>query len=169
MKTPAFKISMYSPQLSTETFKADCPGEAAVPVVFRRVAFWYFTYDPSLLVAATFCSPAIELWTVNVTVDIATSNVTSVMPLSQLVDYNAAAGGVSSITGPPNNGKAFNGIEFDFDFLLNNEFVMAKENATRLQLPAAVMQAVETTQVYTREEFNSFTNQVYVCISPSSL
>jgi hypothetical protein len=124
---------------------------------FRRVVFWYFTYEPVVLAAATFCSPAIEMWDVRVTIDLASENITSITALETVNN-------VISITQPPMNGRAYNGIAFTLSAAQQDEFILARLNATRLQLPAAVVQAAESSQTFTQDRFTQLTSQVYVRI-----
>ena len=84
------------------------------------------------MASATFCYPSISIWEVNAGVDIRTRNVTKVSDIRPFSQY-------SNVTGPPLDGSAYNGIKFD---LTNpDQFVLGRQNATQLQLPAAIYQA----------------------------
>jgi hypothetical protein len=83
-----------------------------------------------------FCYPAITLLDVNVNVDLASGNITAV---TELQPFSSSSNFSGNVTGPPLNGRAYNGIAFN---LTNpDQFVLERQNATRLQLPAAVYQA----------------------------
>jgi hypothetical protein len=66
---------------------------------------------------------------------------------------------VASITGPPQNGRAYNGIQFDD--LSQDYFSLQRQNATRVQLPAAVLQIAETDNNFTKDHLTNLTNVVY--------
>ncbi|KDQ58771.1 hypothetical protein JAAARDRAFT_34626 [Jaapia argillacea MUCL 33604] len=118
-----------------------CSGSnSSTPDYFSPVVFWFFTYEPTVASSATFCSPTISLWDVSVTVDLDTSNLTSVTPTAQFNSQTSNFAGASgNVTGAPLFGKAYNGIRFNLSDL--DPFVFARENATQLALPAAVFQA----------------------------
>ncbi|KAF4616356.1 hypothetical protein D9613_008619 [Agrocybe pediades] len=138
--------------------------ETGSPPQFSPVVFWFFSYVPSPMASATFCNASISLWEVNAGVDIATGNVTSITeirPFSQSSSFSSFA---ANVTGPPLNGHAYNGIRFS---LTNpDQFVLGRQNATQLQLPAAIYQAaVNTPEGYqgsfANNAFSTLSNQVY--------
>jgi hypothetical protein len=137
-----------------EAFLAECDTDTSVPVEFRQVVFWFYTSTPRPLVSAVFCKPSIELWNVTAVFNLATNppHITSITPLQRITT-------VASITGPPQNGRAYNGIEFDD--LSQDYFSLQRQNATRVQLPAAVLQIAESTGEFTRDRFTNLTNVVY--------
>ena len=142
------------------------------PPQFGPVLFWFFTYQPSAAAAATFCFPTISLWDVTAKVDIATGNLTNVIVQRQFdASYSPYASTAGNITGPPLNGRAYNGIEFQL--LDNNPFVLARRDAIHLQLPAAVVQLAQADPgglpaVFSSGKFTSLTAQVYVSVGPLS-
>ncbi|KAF8962330.1 hypothetical protein BDZ97DRAFT_1122718 [Flammula alnicola] len=130
------------------------------PPQFSPVVFWFFSYVPSAMASATFCSPSLSLWDVNVGVDVSTGNVTQVSeirPFTQSSNFSAFSG---NVTGAPLNGRAYNGIMFN---LTNpDQFVLARQNATQLQLPASIYQAaLKSPQGY----FGSFDNNAFTTLS----
>lgn len=133
------------------------------PASLGPVVFWFFTYDPVAAASATFCFPSISLWDVAVTVDIASGNLSQV---TQLAPFNQP----NNITGAPLNGGVYNGI--NFDFLVNpDRFVLARANATQLQMPAAVFQsAVQSAQglvgSFEANRFVGLSSSVYVRFFP---
>ncbi|KAK0211432.1 hypothetical protein IW262DRAFT_1467913 [Armillaria fumosa] len=121
-------------------FGTDIPVcDSGVPPQFSPVLFWFFTYEPSAAASATLCFPTITLWDVNVNLDLASGNITRVTesrPFTASSNFSSLS---ANVTGPPLNGRAYNGIEFN---LTNpDRFVIARRNATQLQMPAAVFQA----------------------------
>jgi hypothetical protein len=132
-------------------------------VWFRRVVFWFFTYEPTVLASATFCSPTISAWNVSLTIDLASSNITNIIGLAQI---NVTKSG----TGLPDNGHAYNGLSFDPSSTQFDRFTLARQEATRLQLPAAVLQVADSAGTYTEDKFAELTGKVYVCaIHPDAL
>ncbi|KAG6809944.1 hypothetical protein H0H92_013993 [Tricholoma furcatifolium] len=132
---------------------------------FSPVVFWFFTYNPTPSASATLCSPSISLWDVNVSVDLATMNLTEVTelgPFSSSSNFSSLSG---NVTGAPLFGNAYNGIAFN---LTNpDDFVLARENATKLQLPAAVFQAAVQSSAglagsFEENSFVELSSQVYV-------
>ena len=93
------------------TSTPDC-NNATLPQ-FLPVVFWFFTYTPTAKSSATMCSPTIALVDAEVTVDIASRNVTNV---HELRPFNAATSQFGSLsgnlTGAPLEGHAYNGINF---------------------------------------------------------
>jgi hypothetical protein len=137
-----------------------CDGEAQLSVSFQQVSFWYYTSQPTKVVTAIFCAPALELWNVTATVDIATGAVRSLVPLQQVSN-------VPSLTGSPTNGHAYNGVEWDANFP-QDFFSLQRQNATRLQLPAAVLQMAATTGNFSQQAFANLTTSVYVGFSSAA-
>jgi hypothetical protein len=138
------------------------------PQWFQPIVLWFFTYDTSPPQgSATYCAPAISLWKVAVTVDISTGNLTSVQEIAPLTansppPFSSQSG---NITGDPLNGRAYNGIQFDLTGA--DQFVIARQNATQLQLPSSILQKALTSPggIAGAFETNSFTGmaiQVYV-------
>ncbi|TFK47572.1 hypothetical protein OE88DRAFT_1665776 [Heliocybe sulcata] len=142
---------------------APCPDTGdGTPDYLRRVLFWYFTYQPANA-SITFCQPTVSLWNVNVNVDLASGNLTSVTTLSPFHvnqgNFSAFAG---NITGSPLNGKAYNGIAYNLTG--PDPFTVARVNATQLTLPAAVFQSADQTGlegVFQSNGFVGLTNTVY--------
>ncbi|KAJ7598615.1 hypothetical protein C8J56DRAFT_914511 [Mycena floridula] len=111
----------------------------AFPPQFAPVVFWFFTYQPSAMSSATFCYPTFTLWDVHVNLDLASGNITNVQELRTFTSASNFSESSANVTGPPLNGNAYNGIRFN---LINPDiFVLARQNATQLQMPAAVYQA----------------------------
>ena len=80
---------------------------------FLPVVFWFFTYEPAAESSATMCSPTITLVDAEVTVDIASQNVTGVHELGPFNATTSKFGSLSgNLTGAPLNGHAYNGINF---------------------------------------------------------
>jgi hypothetical protein len=127
---------------SSSTAQGDgCAVFGAQHAEQRPVVLWFFTYRTKPATGAlAFCTPEIQLWNVDATVDLNTGNVTNITPTSKLDP--AAANNVTAL-----NGLAYNGVAWSSDnssLALNtsvDQFVTARQNATRLQLPAAVFQA----------------------------
>lgn len=106
------------------------------------------------------------------TVDIATGNLTSVQEISQLNSNSTSplASLSGNITGAPLNGRAYNGIQFNLTGA--DQFVIARQNATDLQLPSSILQAAATapgglTTAFATNSFTGMAVQVYVghCIT----
>ena len=121
----------------------DC-NNTGIPAYFRPVVLWFFTYDTTPPQgSATLCSPTISLWDVIATVDINTGNLTSVQEIQPFNSSTSPFALLSeNVTGTPLNGRAFNGIIFNLTDA--DEFVIARSNATKLQLPASIFQAAAT-------------------------
>jgi len=120
------------------TSTPDCSNATAPQ--FLPVVFWFFTYNPSAKASATMCSPTIALVDAQVTVDIASQNVTHVHELGPFNAATSKFGSLSAnLTGPPLNGHAYNGI--NFTLASPDAFIEARMNATQLVMPAAVFQA----------------------------
>jgi hypothetical protein len=138
--------------VNSETFEANCTSDAGLPLEFQRVVFWYYAGVPQPLVTSVFCYPAVELWNVNVSVDAASGNVTSVTPLQQITNFNT--------TGFPPAGRAYNGLDLN-NYTLD-VFGQQRQTATQLQLPAAVLNIAEATNSFTEDSVTQLTNTVYV-------
>lgn len=110
-------------------------------VEFMPVIFWFFTYEPTAMASVTMCAPSIALHNVAVTVDLSTSNLTSVQTLGDVVpgqgNFTQHAG---NLTGAPLNGQAYNGLNWTQSQLVADPFVNMRAQAIQLQLPAAVFQ-----------------------------
>jgi hypothetical protein len=123
----------------------------------------YETQPPQA--SATFCTPSLELWDVTATVDISTGNLTAVQelqPFSSASNFSSLAG---NVTGPPLNGRAYNGIQFNLTD--PDEFVTRRLEALQLQLPAAIFQAgVQSSEgllgSFDENKFVNLATQVYV-------
>ncbi|KAF8880015.1 hypothetical protein BD779DRAFT_1550009 [Infundibulicybe gibba] len=132
------------------------------PPQFSPVVFWFFTYKPTALSSATICFPSFTLWDVNVNVDLASGNLTKVtelQPFSQSSNFSSFS---ANVTGPPLNGQAYNGIQFN---LTNpDRFVLARQDAVQLQLPAAVYQSAlngDIVGAFNSDLFVQLANSVY--------
>ncbi|KAJ6629223.1 hypothetical protein B0H10DRAFT_1988625 [Mycena sp. CBHHK59/15] len=151
---------------ATTLFGSDTPNCGdTTPPQFLPVVFWFFTYVPSAKSSATICYPAISLWDVHVSLDLASGNLTQVTelaPFSSASNFSSLSG---NVTGAPLNGRAYNGIAFSLDN--PDKFVIARANATQLTMPAAVYQAaVQSPQGLTgsfdADLFVNWSNQVYI-------
>jgi hypothetical protein len=120
---------------------------------FSPVAFWFFQYDPTVLASASVCFPSFALFDVEVSYDVASqslNNVTELGPFTSSSNFSSAAG---NITGPPLNGTAYNGIEFN---LSNPDpFILARQAAIQLQMPAAILQKAQTSSAGLNASFTS--------------
>jgi len=112
------------------------------------------------MASATFCYPSISLWEVSAGVDIGTGNVTSVTEIRHFTQSSNFSSFSANVTGPPLNGRAYNGIRFN---LTNpDQFVLGRQNATQLQLPAGIYQAaINTPEGYQ----GSFSNNAFAALS----
>ncbi|KAF8198632.1 hypothetical protein BJ912DRAFT_31550 [Pholiota molesta] len=121
-------------------FDVDTPTCSNVtPAEFSPVVFWFFSYVPTAIASTTFCYPSFSLWEVTAGVDIRTGNITSITELRPFTASSNFSSTSANVTGNPLDGRAYNGIAFD---LTNpDQFVLARQNATNLQLPASVYQA----------------------------
>ncbi|KAJ3756437.1 hypothetical protein EV360DRAFT_47926 [Lentinula raphanica] len=131
---------------------------------FSPVAFWFFSYSPSAEASATVCFPTFQLFNVEISYDLAAQNVTQVTelgPFSSSSNFSSTAG---NITGSPLNGRAYNGIEFN---LTNpDQFVLARQAAIQLQMPAAVLQKAQQSSAglqgsFTSNSFVQYSTAVY--------
>lgn len=69
------------------------------------------------------------------------------------------------MTGPPLNGRAYNGVAFNVTNI--DVFTLARQNATQLILPASVLQSAETSpgglgSIFAQSRFSDLSTQVYV-------
>jgi len=120
----------------------DCDG-TGTPEYFRPVVLWFFTYDTTPPQgSATFCTPNISFWDVTATVDITTGNLISVEEIGPFNSNSPFSSISGNVTGPPMNGQAFNGIRFNLS--ITDQFVIARSNATDLELPGSIFQAAST-------------------------
>ncbi|KAF8986696.1 hypothetical protein BDQ17DRAFT_1436120 [Cyathus striatus] len=129
---------------STVLFGTDTPTcDPQVDPIFSPVVFWIFAYDP-VRANATFCFPSFSLW-----------------DLSSASNFSEYA---NTLTGPPLNGQALNGIKFN---LTNpDQFALARQNATQLQMPAAIYQAGlapdgNISAVFEKDNFTALANATY--------
>jgi len=143
----------------------DC-NDTGTPAYFRPIVLWFFTYDTTPPQgSATFCAPSISLWDVSVTVDITTGNLISVQEIGLFNSSTSPFASLSgNVTGAPLNGRAFNGIKFNLTDA--DEFVIARSNATDLQLPASIFQAATTapgglTAAFQTNSFVGMATKVY--------
>ena len=148
----------------------NCTAFDTTNATFSPVIFWFFTYSPTPMASVTMCAPTITLLNVEASVDLASSNLTNVRPLSNLTagqgSFTQYAG---NITGAPLNGRAYNGL--NWTDLVSDPFVTARAEAIQLQLPAAVFQnAVQSaeglTAAFQNNTFASLSANVYVSFSP---
>jgi len=154
---------------ATTLFGSSVPScgsaDATTPIQFRPVIFWFFTYQPSAAGSATFCWPTISLWDVAVEVDLATGNLTKVTPIQPFSQsYSNFSSLSANVTGEPLNGRAYNGIEFGIAD--PNRFILARRNATQLQMPAAVFQSAQNSPegviaVFATNRFTQLATEVY--------
>jgi len=140
----------------------DCNN--STPPQFLPVVFWFFSYQPTPQASATFCTPTISLWEAAVTLDLGSGNVTNVHELRPFTSSSPFSSLSGNLTGPPLNGRAYNGINFTLDN--PDEFVIARMNATQLTMPAAVFQAAVQSQQglegsFEADLFVNLSNQVY--------
>ncbi|KAH0581767.1 hypothetical protein J132_10903 [Termitomyces sp. J132] len=135
-------ISWVVEKTTENLFGVDLPQCNSGPISqFSPVIFWFFTYETTPPKAsATFCFPTISLFDVNVSVELANGNlsqVTELRPFSSSSNFSSFS---ANVTGSPLFGRAYNGIQFNFTSS-PDMFALERQNATRLQLPAAVFQA----------------------------
>jgi hypothetical protein len=100
-------------------------------------------------------------------VDIRTGNITSITELRPFTASSNFSSTSANVTGNPLNGRAYNGIAFD---LTNpDQFVLARQNATNLQLPASVYQAALKTPTgffgsFQNATLSTLADEVYVSL-----
>lgn len=145
----------------------DCDNTGS-PTWFLPVILWFFTYDTDPPQgSATYCAPTISLWNVEVQVDIASMNLTSVQeigPLNSTSPFSSLSG---NLTGSPLDGRAYNGVAFNMTDV--DQFVTQRADAIALQLPSSVLQnaAMSLGGLSAAFSFNSFVapaTQVYVSL-----
>jgi hypothetical protein len=151
------------------------PDGVARDPTFSSVFFYFFLYDnqtsmPSM--ASVFvCTPTIKLLNVEVSIDLASSNLTNVRPLSNLTagqgPFTQYAG---NITGDPLYGRAYNGFNWT-NIVQTDPGVGGRAYAIQVQIPSAVYQYVEgsaegSTNAFSNNTFHSLTETVYVSFSP---
>ncbi|KAF8882189.1 hypothetical protein CPB84DRAFT_224862 [Gymnopilus junonius] len=134
--------------------------QSSSPPQFSSVVFWFFSYIPTAQASATFCDPSMSLWEVNAAVDIRTGNITAVSEIRPFSSSSNFSSFSANVTGPPLNGRAYNGIQFN---LTNpDQFVLGRQNATQLQLPASIYQAaIKTPQGF----IGSFQNNTLTALA----
>ncbi|KAI0305146.1 hypothetical protein B0F90DRAFT_1701694 [Multifurca ochricompacta] len=144
---------------------SNCTVFNTTDVSFAPVIFWFFTYSPTAMASVTMCVPEITLLNVEATVDLASSNLTHVRPLSNLtVGQGVSTEYAGNVTGAPLYGRAYNGL--NWTNLVSDPFVNARAGAIQLQLPAAVFQhAVQSaeglTEAFVNNTFASLSATVY--------
>ncbi|KAH9990969.1 hypothetical protein BJV74DRAFT_836704 [Russula compacta] len=139
----------------------NCTAFDTTNATFAPVIFWFFTYSPTPMASVTMCAPTIALLNVEASVDLASSNLTNVRPLSNLTaEQGAFTQYAGNITGAPLYGKAYNGL--NWTDLVSDPFVTARAEAVQLQLPAAVFQnAVQSAEGLTA----AFQNNTFASLS----
>jgi hypothetical protein len=100
-----------------------------------------------------------------VTLDLATGNITSVIPVRNFTSNSNYSPTAANVTGPPLNGRAFNGVSFNTSN--SDVFTLARQSATQLILPASVLQSAETSpgglgSIFAQSRFSDLSTQVYV-------
>jgi hypothetical protein len=150
---------------STSASTSSGPGCAAFGALRpenRPIVLWFFTYQTKPATSAlVFCSPQIEFWSVNATLDLTTRNVLNVAQVTRL-------GGTDGIVGNPQlPTQAYNGATFASNLSAVDQFVLARQNATILQLPAAVFQAAVSSpaglvQSFQNNTMVNYATSVYV-------
>jgi hypothetical protein len=140
--TFSYSVNKTTAHLFGTDVMPDCDG-TGTPEYFRPVVLWFFTYDTTPPQgSATFCTPNISLWDVTATVDITTGNLISVEEIGPFNSNSPFSSISGNVTGPPMNGQAFNGIRFNLS--ITDQFVIARSNATDLELPGSIFQAAST-------------------------
>lgn len=113
------------------------------------------------------CWPTFTLWDATVKVDLASGNITQITELQPFTSSSNFSAYSANVTGGPLNGRAYNGIEFN---LTNPDpFVIARKNATQLQMPAAVFQSAVQSPLglaasFDGDNFEKLSNSVYVSV-----
>ena len=166
----SWQVDMSSDHLFGAQTMSNCSVFDTTNATFAPAIFWFFTYTPSAMASVTMCAPTIMLLNVEATLDLASSNLTDITPLSNLVVgeglFTQYAG---NITGAPLYGSAYNGL--NWTDVVADPFVALRAEAVQLQLPAAVFQyAVESggglTAAFANNTFSSLSATVYVSFSP---
>ncbi|KAI0790335.1 hypothetical protein C8Q75DRAFT_110838 [Abortiporus biennis] len=147
---------------------SQCPQITNIPQQFRPIQFWFFTYQPTPMASVSMCTPSIQLWEVEATVDLASRNVTQVKQKNQLTQATTTGEGdaefLGNITGDPLNGRAYNGLFFDL--ATTDPFVLDRMQAIQLALPASVFQVAESssgglTTAFQNNMFADLSSKVY--------
>jgi hypothetical protein len=151
------------------------PDGVTYGLTFSSVLFYFFLYDDQMSIPSTasvfVCTPTIKLLNVEVSVDLASFNLTDVRPLSNLTvgqgQFTQYAG---NITGAPLYGRPYNGFNFS-SVLQADPLVWGRAWAIQLQIPAVVYKYVEgsaegLTKAFSNNTFHSLTATVYVSFSP---
>src|SRR5579863_2138182 len=98
----SWQVNKSSDHLFGAQTLSDCSAFDTTDPTFAPAIFWFFTYSPSAMASATLCAPTIMLLNVEATFDLASSNLTDITPLSNLVvgegPFTQYAG---NITGAP--------------------------------------------------------------------
>ncbi|KAF9446653.1 hypothetical protein P691DRAFT_708152 [Macrolepiota fuliginosa MF-IS2] len=112
---------------------AVCPDKQVDDVEFRPVMFWFLHFkDGGTLEAKTvFCAPTILPFYVTATAHLEDGTLDS---CNLSTDYDQP----NNITGPPNNGRAFNGVIFNHS---TDPFVQARANNTASSVPGTIFRA----------------------------
>jgi hypothetical protein len=151
--------------LVTDTSSSSCTAFQSLPEQFSPVIFWFFTYLPKPMASLTLCTPNITLLDAAVSIDLASRNLSSVAPRGALVP--GASGTLGQFAG--NVSGAYNGMFFDLADT-SDPFVLGRQDAIRLALPAAVFQSAEMgnlTEAFLQNSFAALSEQVYVRIPPA--
>ena len=178
--------------LHTETFTGvgpipnsdECSRLTDIPQQFRPILFWFFTHDPEPLASIVMCTPNLQLYNVEATLDLASRNLTDVHPVSSFIPSRSSADPAgntseiarlaSNVTGYPLNGHAYNGLFFDTTINTSDPYVSPRQTAIQLALPAAVFQAALSsdqglTGTFKNGDFVNLANRVYVGHFPMSM
>ncbi|KAI0646463.1 hypothetical protein C8Q79DRAFT_671695 [Trametes meyenii] len=122
----------------------DCRQDfASVPLQYRPVFFWFFTYKPDPIAALVLCTPHASGQPVSVALDLATG-ATAVTPL-QNSPSDADTANVGAF--------AYNGVFFDETIL--DQTALARLQAIQQQLPGAVFEAARTRNPTLLREFSA--------------
>ncbi|KAF7972810.1 hypothetical protein HWV62_17000 [Athelia sp. TMB] len=134
--TFTYSVNQTTAHLFGTNVMPDC-NNTGRPDWFLPIVLWFFTYDSSPPQgSATYCAPSISLWNVEATVDIGTGNLTNVVELSPLNTSTFAGSSASDVMAL--NGMAYNGVAFNLTGA--DEFVTARAAATKVQLPASILE-----------------------------
>jgi hypothetical protein len=157
------------------TIDSQCgePDNIAKPVPVSPLIFVFFTDDYStgrVLASVTMCNQTITLLNVEVSVDLATSNLTNVRPLSNLtVGQGPFTQYAGNITGAPLYGGAYNGVNWT-NITQGDPYVSNRAGAVQQQLASTVFQyIVGTPGGLTKADnatFGSLAKTVFVSFSP---
>jgi hypothetical protein len=161
--TFSYTVTKSTSHLFGTNVMPDC-NNTGTPDWFRPIVVWFFTYDTSPPQgSATQCAPTISLWEVEVQVDIGSMNLTSVQEIrpfnATTSPFSEAAANLTAL-----NGQAYNGVAFDAPN--PDQFVLQRENATNLMLPASILQAASSgsgglTGAFASNSFTGMAIQVY--------